>query len=352
MKKTFPMILALAAALCSCDNDAECIPCQDGQKTATISIDLGFDEEPMTRAVSDYTDALNYEKEVNNVQILVFDANGDINMYKDAGKSVSGISMNTTTGKKNVWAVVNGPDLSQIVTETELKETAVDLSDNSITVSEGFVMAGYASCEVKSSGTNTTVSVSRLVARVALQKITNRLPAGYGPITIDNVMLINVPGNQSLDGEADIVTWYNKAGRKEGANDASQIINGSANKASCPTLTFATPAESIAVGDTFTPSAPYLTYSYPNATAADVKGWSSTFAPRKTRLVVTATVNSKTYYYPVTIDKLDRNAAYTIEVTITGLGSSDPDRPVEKGILTSAVTVQGWKTGTAINEVI
>lgn len=355
MKKTFPMILALAAMICSCDKNADCIDCQNPdvpKDTAVLNVSLGFEDEPSTRAVTAYTTAQDYEKAVNSVQILVFDANGDINFYKDAGTSVSGISISTTTGAKTVWAVVNGPDLSEIDDMDALKATAVDLGDNSVTKSEGFVMAGSASCTVTASGATANVNVSRLVSRVALQRVTNSLPSGYGAMTIDNVTLINVVGNQNLNGAAEIATWYNKAGRKDGATAATQIIDGSANAASCPTLTFAAPAVSVANGADHIPSAPYLTYCYPNGTTADVNGWSSTFTARKTRLIVAATIAGTRYYYPVTIDTPERNKAYTVELTITGLGSDDPDKPVEKGGITASVTVQGWESGATYEETI
>ena len=78
----------------------------------------------------------------------------------------------------------------------------------------------------------------------------------------------------------------------------------------------------------------------------------STFYKRKTRIVVTATIGGTKYYYPVLIDFPVRNSAYTVELTITGLGSTDPDKPVEKGTINASVTVEGWATGSIYNETI
>ena len=132
MKKTLSIFALAAAVLCSCDKNADCIPCQEqeNQEPAMLNVSLGFEDEPQTRAVTAYTTAQDYEKAVNSVQILVFDSSGKINIYKDAGTSVSGISISTTTGTKSVWAVVNGPDLKAIGTEAALKAIAVDLADN------------------------------------------------------------------------------------------------------------------------------------------------------------------------------------------------------------------------------
>ena len=353
MKKTFSILALAAAVLCSCDKNADCVPCQkaeENQEPATLSVSLGFDD-PETRAVTAYTTAQDYEKAVNSVQILVFDASGKINMYKDAGTTVSDIQLSTTAGQKTVWAVVNGPDLSAVANLSALQAKAVDLADNSLTKTEGFVMAGSTSCTVSATGGTAAVTVSRLVSRVALQKVTNSLPSGYGALKIDNVTLINVVGNQNLAGNASISTWYNKMGRKDGGAQAD-IIDGSTNKASCPSLTFAAPAATVNNGAAHTPATPHLFYCYPNATSADANGWVSSFTARKTRLVVAATISGTRYYYPVTINTPERNKAYTVELTITGLGSTDPDQPVSKGAITASVTVQGWQTGATYEETI
>ena len=353
MKKTFSILALAAAVLCSCDKNADCVPCQkaeENQEPATLSVSLGFDD-PETRAVTAYTTAQDYEKAVNSVQILVFDASGKINMYKDAGTTVSDIQLSTTAGQKTVWAVVNGPDLSAVASLSALQAKAVDLADNSLTKTEGFVMAGSTSCTVSATGGTAAVTVSRLVSRVALQKVTNSLPSGYGAIKIDNVTLINVVGNQNLAGNASIATWYNKMGRKDGGAQAD-IIDGSTNKASCPSLTFVAPAATVNNGAAHTPATPHLFYCYPNSTSADANGWVSSFTARKTRLVVAATISGTKYYYPVTINTPERNKAYTVELTITGLGSTDPDQPVSKGAITASVTVQEWLPGTTYEETI
>ena len=354
MKKTLSIFALAAAVFCSCDKNADCIPCQEqeNQEPAMLNVSLGFEDEPQTRAVTAYTTAQDYEKAVNSVQILVFDESGKINFYKDAGTTVSNIAISTPTGTKSVWAVVNGPDLKTIGTESALKAIAVDLADNSVTKTEGFVMAGSTSCSVTASGATANVTVSRLVARVALQKVTNSLPAGYGALKIDNVTLINVVGNQNLAGSGAISTWYNKMGRKDGTNDKTQIIDGSTNKASCEALTFAAPAATVNNGGEYAPATPNLFYCFPNSTTADKNGWESTFSARKTRLIVAATINNTKYYYPVTINTPERNKAYTVELTITGLGSTDPDQPVSKGAVTAAVTVQGWQSGATYEETI
>ena len=350
MKKGIFIMTAIAAIACSCEPEKDCLPCQE-EKTATLNVSLDFEDDNHTKATS-YVTSQTYETTVNNVQVLVFDSTGALNAYVDADKSVTGITINTTAGSKTVWAVVNGPDLSSVTTAAALSSKAIDLGDNSTTASAGFVMAGSTTCTVSSSTATASISVRRFVARVALAKVSNSLPDSYGSLTVNSVALINVVGNQNLAGAATPSTWYNKMGRKDGATASSQIIDGSSYLASCPTLTFKSISSSVANGSSLTPSTPYLLYCYPNSTSTDAEGWSSSFTARKTRLVVTATISGTKYYYPIVIDAPTRNTAYTVELTITGLGSTDPDKPVVKGSINASVTVQGWSAGAVYEETI
>ena len=350
MKKGIFIMAAIAAIVCSCEPENDCLPCQE-EKTATLNVSLDFEDDTQTKATS-YVTSQTYETAVNNVQILVFDSTGALNAYVDADKSVAGITINTTAGSKTVWAVVNGPDLSSVTTAAVLSSKAIDLGDNSTTASAGFVMAGSTTCTVSSSTTTAIITVNRFVSRVALAKVTNSLPDSYGSLTVNNVTLTNVVGNQNLAGAATASTWYNKMGRKDGATASNQIIDGSTYLASHPTLTFKSVESSVASGASHTPTTPYLFYTFPNSTSNDVTGWATSFTARKTRLVVAATIGGKKYYYPVVIDTPSRNNAYTVELTITGLGSTEPDKPVEKGTINASVTVEGWATGSIYNETI
>ena len=353
MRKTISILAMAAAVLCSCDKNADCVPCEDQQETGTLAVSLLFDEGAQTKAVTSFTTSQTYEKQVNKVQIFVFDESGKINIYKDAGTTQSNIPISTTTGKKTIWAVVNGPDLSEVASLAELEDTAIDLAANSTTAATGFVMAGSTSCTVSATAATANISVSRLVARVALQKVTNQLPDGYGALTIDNVVLTNVAGNQNIAGDATPATWYNKMGRKDGATESSQIIDGDTNKASCEALTFKSVKQEVAHGSNLNITTPYLFYSFPNSNTAGSTGWVNPFTARASRLVVTATIDGVKYYYPVTLSKkLERNKAYTVEITITGLGSTDPDKPIEKGGLTAAITVLDWVDGGSYEETL
>ena len=341
MKKTFLIMAAVASMVCSCDKDGDCVPCQkeEEQQTAALRVSLNLEGDPQTRATN-YVTAQPYETAVNDVQILVFDSKGALATYLDADTRTSGITINTIYGEKTVYAVVNGPDLSGVTTQEALEHTAVDLG------------VGATTCSVSGATATVSIAVKRLVARVALQKITNALPDSYGSLTVNSVMLINVAGNQNLECTAAITEWYNRMGRRDDATSSSQIIDGAANAASHPTLTFRKVDATVANGAEHKPATPYLFYTYPNSSGYEGEGWTDSFSARKTRLVVTATIGGTRYYYPVSINMPQRNTAHTVELTITGLGSSDPDILVEKGAITAAVTVDPWQNGAVYTETI
>ena len=352
MKKTFLLMAAIVAMVCSCDKDDDCIPCQQETRTGTLSVSLDFENAPATRAASSDVTSQKYETSINDVQILVFDDKGALNAYVDADAQTGGISINTIYGEKEVWAVVNGPDVSEITTLSDLKKVTVNLgTNNSLTETKGFVMTGSTTCSLNAGTVTASIAVKRLVSRIALVKVNNALPESYGSLNVLNATLINVVGNQNLECSANPSTWYNKMGRTDGSN-TSAIIDGSAYMATLPDFTFKKIGQTVTNGSSLTPSTPYLFYTFPNPTTTDKTGWTDSFSARKTRLVVTASVGGKNYYYPITLDTPARNTAYSVELTITGLGATDPDKPVEKGAITATVTVDPWQQGEVYNATI
>ena len=353
MKKTVSLLLAATTLLAAC-NKQEQMPLPETQTYGTIQLSIDADSGLQTKAVEAYTTAQTYESQVNKVQVFVFGSDGKINYYKNLGTSLTG-SITTSSGSKTVYAVVNGPDLSTVGTLSELEAKAVDLSANSTTASTGFVMTGKATCTVSGTDVDCAVTVSRLVSRVVLKSVVNGLPSSYGELRVERVYLSNVVGNQNLAGTASPSTWYNREGRKdESPLVESHIIDGSTYRASCEDLTYRSVGQQVAVGGTLEPSVPYLLYSFPNAATAAPSGFSAGFTPQRSVLVVAATVKGETYYYPVVLDAstLERNTSYTVGLTVTSLGSKDPNEPVDKGSAAVTVTVDGWKAGAAYDEVI
>jgi len=348
-QKTAIIIAASAALLCSCSIDESNRTAYVQEKECVLTFALDIGEGSRTKALAPYAESQDYEKFVRNVQILIFDKDGKLNGYKNAGTATSGIEVGTTSGQKTVWAAVNAPDLSATGSVDELMDIVADLSWNS--KSDGFIMAGNKTCSVPGNS-SLSIPVHRTMSRIALTSVTNNLPAAYGDIKLDNIFLANVVGTYGLNGPADTQTWYNKMGRREDASSSSHIIDGSTSQASCQELTFIGTGLTIKKGSSHTPSTPYLFYCYPNGETSDNMGWSSPFTPRKTRIVAAATIAGTKYYYPITIDSPESNKSYTVSLTISGLGSSDPDIPVSKGTISFSVEIEDWGEGACYDEVI
>ncbi len=349
-RNLFAILFAAAMTAVSCiTEDCNICPEKEDDKTQaqlTVKVNTG-----MNTKVGEYTSEQSYEEQVNDIQILIFDSNGRLNAYQLVSGNKS-IPITTTYGQKTVWAVVNGPDLKTVKTLKALSEYALDLNANSVTAGDGFVMSGSASVNIETAEVSKEITVQRLTSRVAVCNITNALPVAYANMVIESIVLANVVGNQNISGTADIKTWYNKMGRKDSSPQVqTEIIDGTKYTATYPSLTFAKPGVTISKGGKHDKT--YLFYSYPNSTSADVTGWTNPFTARKSKLIVTASIDGVKYYYPVVLkDRLERNKAYTINMTITALGSTDPDKPVEKGMLTTTIKVADWATGAIYNEEI
>lgn len=350
MKKSVLFIATAVALLCSCNKNNDITPgIEAGSQTVIVNVVDGA----MTKADA-FTEQQNYEKQINSVQVLVFDAEGNLNAYKNAGTTVTGIAITSTTGAKKIWAVVNGPDASGISNLNELKAIEVGLDDNSVLASEGFIMVG--SVDYNVSNTNTepaSIVVSRLLSRVALRSVANKAPVAYGNLNIVSVFLQNVVGNHTIgNGSAPEALWCNKMAR----NDAGIIIDGTTAVASCPTLTFNDINETVALNAKYEPGVPELLYCYQN----DVTTYatSTTWSARKTAMTIAAKfdgVDDVVRYYTIVLPDaasgtIKPNTAYTVDVVITGLGSVEPNQPIEKNDFTSTITVANWSEGTVLSE--
>lgn len=352
MKRKKTIIILAAAAICPCCCGSSLAPQAESTEDCILNVCIDTGMPPAGKSADICTYA--YEYAVNSIQLFIYDSDGSLCAYGSSAEAPdAGLQIITAAGPKTVWAVANAPDMSgstEISTLEGICKYPVMLEENSI--AGGFVMAGSAECTVSPGMTQVSIPVRRFVSRIALRKITSLLPEDYGALAIKNIFLSNVAGSQNLSGTASPAIWYNKAGRADNAADASMIIDGDRYRASCPDLTFRDAGLEISCGDLFSPDIPYLLYCCPNGNSSDISGWEIPFRERKTRLIISAAIAGIDCYYPVTIDFPERNSAYTVELSITGRGSADPDTPVLKGEISASVSIQDWKAGDAYNETI
>ncbi len=358
MKRKILFFTLAAFALTSCSKEVQ--PAQENiaGKSCELTINIHQDKQPGTKADGAYSEELGYETAVNSLQLLIFDKDGLLRHYSPVDVSGNEYKKTITMaeGEKHVWAVANAADLSSIKTETELMTTAVNLEDNSVEATKGFVMAGSKNVTLNAEPADVSVSISRIVGRVALCSITNSLPPAYGAITINRVFLSNVVGNQNLNGDAKPTLWYNKEGRMdEETLEYEHKIDGDTYKASCESLTYKAVNSSVATKGAYNPENKCVFYGMPNDSSTKAPtGFSYPFFGEQTTLVVETTISSNTYYYPIVMkDGISRNCSYSVYLTITDLGSDDPNKPVLRGSLNVTIEVAKWNTEVeVINETI
>jgi len=350
MKNHFiPAMLMMATALSfsSCNkNQPGCdygVPATEpGYGELSLNVDL-----PGLTKASDISSHGN-EARVNDVQLLVFDASGNVVAYVNSGTSLTS-SLKLKTGTYSCRAVVNGPDAAMVKTSSALDGLSVDLAAYN-DVDSDFLMCGETQnvTVMKNASSSCSITVSRFVSRVKLVSIVNECPAALGSITLKRAFLSNVVGNQNLSGQQAPSVFTNMYGRSEVSSKAS-IIDGSSYQAVPSGLTYAN-LNSASLGHGVSLGINDWFYSYPNSYTDVVKAWKSSWTPTATRLVLVAAIGGNDYYYPVAIPQSTANTSYDVSMTITGEGLDDPqDDPAtlsDKGSLKVSVTVADWAGGT------
>ena len=320
MKNLFSVAAVAASFMIMSCNKANVPVPEEGLSDEKVELHVGL--EGMPRGTK--TTSTAGEAKINSLQVFLFRTDGDLDAY---GKAESGsVKVSTTTGMKDIFALVNAPDMSGVTKKAELLASVSELSANSLT---NFEMAGDISKEISAS-VSVTVPVKRIVGRVGIDRITNRFSApAYqdAEFIVKRIYLVNVAGDINYGLTEAPAKWYNKV----------------EYKAELPTLTADEQInKSIAYNEGMTGSHYY--YCYPNPTSRDTNG--GDWTPRYTRLVVETTLDGKTYYYPIDIPGIERNKTYTVtNLTITRPGSLDPDIPVTSYECTFGVEVQDWDTG-------
>ena len=321
-----------AVALCvACNYDGCEVSGDDlaGNSSGELSVVIEC-ESLATRAVTDYTEAREEENMINKVDVLVFDkATGMLN----ASKVISGLDdqcvFSITTGEKTVYAVANAPDLSDVLTVSQLEQVVNDLSTTDY-MSDGFVMSGREDCHVRlGEVSQPVISLRRLVARVVVRKIRNSIASQYGTIGLDCVYLANANKIQTLGGVSSVPV--NIGGYADAAK--TRPIGKNGVKGDCPGYMFREMGPSIAEGTSV--MGEYHMYCHP------------TNAGARTCMYLLVTIAGRQYYYRVDLKNgLQANKTYSVDVEFVNLGSSiPPDGDLQKGEIKAVVSVSGWDAG-------
>lgn len=258
-KMFFLQILAIAIfTSCSKTEDLPGVNPEIGVPTrANFTISVA---ETATKAT---TAGVAVESNVNNLSLYIFNKNGVLenSVDKPITSTDIDISINTTTGKKTIYAVVNPPtelsnlDLKAGYKLDDFKMLVVDVSSTSIadaaTVEAGnFVMVGSVAIELESSIEETPIPINvyRMAAKIivqcenAEQGNIDKLPDGY-VFRLDNVkfLVAQTPINGYLSSR-DIQPTAKYFPTLNGDNDVSStfvdISGGSFTQSSTDNCTF------------------------------------------------------------------------------------------------------------------
>ena len=324
--------VAIASLACSKENPSE----QAAQKTQMATLEVNVAEGITTRATS-VNDA-NIGTAAGDIQVLVFNNEGDLLVYGVNAASSSTISMSIPTGTVECYAVVNSSDdLSIISTKTNFLKRLSHLKNNTTSRME---MLGSVSKTVAAGANSVSIAVKRFASKVQIDKIT---PAFAAPahrameFKLTGIYLINVNGSCPYTmiptGASESTSWYNK--RKYVSGDCNHLIT---DKFSTHVIM------QTSAGEVTPYSTPHYLYCYPNPVTTDVS--TTTWSERISRLVVETMLGGTTYYYSVNIPTPQCNTVYQItNMKITGLGTDTPDAVVQKGSLSVSLTVTDWSTG-------
>ena len=328
----FMAFVALTSLACSKDNPSE----QAAQQTQMATLEVNVAEGITTRATS-VNDA-NIGSAAGDIQVLVFNNEGDLLAYGVNAASSSTISISIPTGTVECHAVVNSSDdLSNISTKTNFLKRLSHLKNNTTSRME---MLGNVSKTVAAGTNSVSIAVKRFASKVQIDKIT---PAFAAPahrameFKLVGIYLINVNGTCPYTmiptGASESTSWYNK--RKYVSGDCNHLIT---DKFSTHVIM------QTSAGEVTPYCTPHYLYCYPNPITTDVS--TTTWSERISRLVVETTLGGTTYYYSVNIPTPQCNTVYQItNMKITGLGTDTPDAVVQKGSLSVSLTVTDWSTG-------
>lgn len=293
------------------------------------------------------------DADLRDIQLFLFSADGslyrrEVFSAQQTSKSLARIK----AGAYDVVAVANAPALSGIGSRTELEQAEITLGLNQS--DQGFLMMGQTASAVTVKGgtaapARAEITVRRHVGRVRLTSVENGLPAAYGVLDVECVFLENGFGTWNYGGTGDPSAYVNYAGRKAGRNTSSDpsdfIVNQS--DALYADLTFRMLDRPVAPGGRETFDVPF--YSFPNKHTAVTDHFSgATSEDACARLVLKASYGAagkQSWYYPVTIENLERNKTYDVSFIIRGPGSPDPNKKLESGSLEVVIAVEPWEDG-------
>lgn len=334
MKKRFTSFAAafalVVAAILSCNkHDGESVESGDSSQEQSDSVTLSISvSNAYTKSTADW-----YDDEISSLSAYIFDADGALAASGTVSKATS-LDVTCTTGSGKTIYVIANKTLSAINTLSDILTATSSLTDNT---SSSFVMSGsLLDTEIQSSS-SFNIPISRAAAKVSIDDVINEMsdPA-YQDVTftVTGIYLLNAPIGDYLFCSADSLAY------------ASDISWGNKGKYDSNYSTYLTDTvgKEISYGSSLSKATSdyvHTFYCYPNPTEMDETAGEAT--EYMTRLVVEVQLGTQTYYYPITLESVERNRWYHFtSFTIRLRGSTDPNQPITDAAVEYSVTIKNW----------
>ena len=202
------------------------------------------------------------------------------------------------------------------------------------------------------------IFVSRLVSKVSVTKVTNRIEEGFWAgksVTLTGMYIINGVGRIPLRNSGFTPTvsdFFN----------CSCVYSPSVGpfpdfgQMEMQSLAAASPGVTIAYGDSYSPTD--VLYTGPNSITRNLSTTlpelmeATSWTTRRSRLVLQCSIEGKTCYYPILLPALYANRWYRYsEIILKHFGSDSPDTPVSFSQVSLLGETVGWD-GETITETI
>lgn len=242
---------------------------------------------------------------VKDIQVFVF-RGGVLEAYKKAEAST--LSVECTSGSREVYVVANGPVLSDKTTPDALKAAVVDLATNA---PDKLTMVGNRTVTLPDDGP-VTVDVSRLVARVVLKQIVRECDAALAStgFKIKQIYLSKATKSVNL-GRTAPSGYYNNGT----TGDVPAMLSESMD---------------VEIANNASHAVPHYFYTMPTS-------------DKVCSLIVQAEMAGKLVYYTIPLPAMTGNNSYEIaSLKIKHFGTDNPGEEVKPSAIEFAVNVLDW----------
>lgn len=281
---------------------------------------------------------------INNIAIFVFrkDAAKTLETYKYVRVTdqsmLNGITFETTTGNKNIFVIANSHDSTQwtgIVSETQFLLKEANLKNEKL---KDFTMSGRLDNAAITQSNSFNLILKRVVSKIVLNSLrTDFVGTPFQGMQLSNVKVYLTNVHK--------IRPYIENGTTTNPFIINPLQNTPSTYSDCQITGIVYDVPGVSINDT-----PYNTkhhfYAYENSISQE------SASEKFTKLVIEASLNGTTYYYPVDINRegyggttnngINRNTVYNLSIIIKRPGSTSPDQMVEKGTIVTSVTIADW----------